>query len=740
MKELQKTIARVQWQLYANGGLKALLLAAAAYLLSAAFLPATTLPWLVAALVFGVGMVAQNVFVDKKPEAVSLIHQAVGEAEYSLNLLDKAELNLAEQLQVERLNERIARVAMPPVVFTRLGGYAGALGVGLLVYLGAPLLKPDAPARQRLERVISAVTREAPPVPAFESASLTIQPPSYTGLPLRRSADLNVAALSGSVLRWSVRFSRTEGLRVRLTNSRGEERAFRQEAADFVYTDRLLSSGLYAIKAYWRAPSGRDSLVYQSDFYRLEAQPDLAPSIQPVSRELYTYHYLKDDKTIRVSARISDDFRVNQAFIVATVARGSGENVKFREVRMPLTPANFRDERITKTIDLRTLNFAPGDELYYYWAAVDNRQPEANFTKSDTYFIVYKDTTKLEEAELATMAVNIMPEYFRSQRQIIIDTEKLLAKKKKLSPQQFNSTSNEIGFDQKVLRLRYGQYLGEEFETNIGPGGGIPEGAGEGKDPLEGFVHKHDQEGAEHDHAREPGHDHDHGHNHGHSPEADNKDPLAALMEQYVHSHDDAEANTFYEQSTRSLLKMALEQMWQSELHLRLYEPEKALPFERKALEYLKAAQHKARTFVKKSGYDPPPIKEAETRLTGELEHVVDQVRLERRYTADQLARLIGTVLGYLERDQLTAAQKGAVQQLSGALASRNTATGLPNWAILGSLQKLAGGKPLDEREKQVLKARLYRLLEPVPGQGPAQRGEPRLEKAFWKRLTTTAL
>ena len=34
----------------------------------------------------------------------------------------------------------------------------------------------------------------------------------------------------------------------------------------------------------------------------------------------------------------------------------------------------------------------------------------------------------------------------------------------------FKSQSNEIGFDQKVLRLRYGQFLGEEFETSAGGG------------------------------------------------------------------------------------------------------------------------------------------------------------------------------------------------------------------------------------------------------------------------------
>jgi hypothetical protein len=123
--------------------------------------------------------------------------------------------------------------------------------------------------------------------------------------------------------------------------------------------------------------------------------------------------------------------------------------VKFRELKLPIAQANFKETKVAQTIDLKALNFAPGDELYYYWAAIDNKRPEPNFTKSDTYFVVYKDTSKVEEAELATMAMNILPEYFRSQRQIIIDTEKLIAKRSKIPAKEFNSTSNEIGFDKR---------------------------------------------------------------------------------------------------------------------------------------------------------------------------------------------------------------------------------------------------------------------------------------------------
>ncbi|WP_234734433.1 hypothetical protein [Tellurirhabdus bombi] len=753
MNNLKNLITSVVYQLYANALLKSLLLAVSVYLLVVTFTNSPVIAGIAGVLGLGIGIILTRLYQYKKPQAISIIHQQIGDTEYSLALLDKEEYNIAERLQLDRLAEKAATVRTPTILFSKVGFYGILFLAALAFHFAYPLIPSKSAAQKSIfAEETAAATPTRPAIPAFQSATLQIQPPAYTALPAIKSADLNATAITGSVLKWQLKFSNSERLSVRLVNSRGEELNFRKTGGGFEHTDGLLASGLYAIKAYWRNAGKKDSLVYQSDYYRLEAKPDLAPKIEPKSKELYSYHLLKDKKTISISAKISDDFKVSQAFIVATLARGSGENVKFREVRIPLSGANYKEAQLTKIIDLKAFNFTPGDELYYYWAAVDNKKPEANFTKSDTYFIVYKDTTKLEEADLATMAVNVMPEYFRSQRQIIIDTEKLIAKRKKISSKEFNSASNEIGFDQKVLRLRYGQYLGEEFENSIGGSEPLAEN---NANLLDGFVHKHDSEGehgeaktfafkmaekAESQQAAKSGGD-AHGHSHG-DAKADNseQDPLAALMEQYVHSHDDGEANTFYEQSTKSLLKASLEQMWQSELHLRLYEPEKALPFERKALELLKAAQQKARTYVKKTSLDPPPIKEKETRLTGEMINVNYDFKQEKSYDAPRIAQLSGDVLGFLEQEELSNKQKLTVQQLSTLLANGTTATGLPSWSVLRGLQKLVGDKTLSTDEKRQLKTKLYTL---AGSNSQGNRGsstqsytsERNLEKAFWRHL-----
>ena len=754
MESLHQLIRSITTQLYANSWLKAAFIGVSAGLLLA-LLPVGV------AVILGVTAVATllaawqlGAFEAKQLAAISLLHRTLGQTEYSLPLLTKPDPNMAEQLQLNRLGERAAQVPQPFVALQNLRPYALLLLVSGAVF-ALVRFWPSTPQKAATTGVQTEnrkqKTANALIPPAFQSARLLVQPPAYTGLPIRNTTDMNVTAYVGSVLRWQVQLSQTDRVRVALVNSRGEELAFTRQNGLFSHQDRVLNSGLYALRGYWKTPRNRDSLIYQSDFYRLEAQPDVPPTIRPTSKELHRFHRMGEPMQLRVQAQISDDFRVQGAFIVATLARGSGENVKFRESHFPVTPPSgsgpFKSALLSHTLDLAKLGFTPGDELYYYWAATDNRigaanRPNPQLTKSDTYFVVFKDTARTDDAELATMAVNIMPEYFRSQRQIIIDTDKLIAKKKKLAKPAFNNTSNEIGFDQKVLRLRYGQYLGEEFENQIG---GHSPLADNDANLLAGYEHRHDvntdPNGEVSPAAKEPEHeehkggeDHDHG---DHGPKnGQEPDPMAALMEQYVHNHDNGEVNTFYEQSTRSLLKMALEQMWQSELHLRLYEPELARPFEQKALEYLKMAQQKARAYAKKSGYDPPPLKEKETRLTGELGKLDSQHRLARQYRNVPVATLVAELLGYVGLPKLSPAQRQNVGQLSMALSGPLLQSGLANWSVLAQLQQLASGKPLTSNNIEQIQTRLASLVsQGTGGNRPGLLSEKKLETAFWQKL-----
>ena len=83
------------------------------------------------------------------------------------------------------------------------------------------------------------------------------------------------------------------------------------------------------------------------------------------------------------------------------------------------------------------------------------------------------------------------------------------------------------------------------------------------------------------------------------------------MLEEYGHTHDHAEAATLLDPETRTTLKAALDQMWQSELHLRQGHPERALPYAYRALQLIKQVQQARRIYLARVGPELPPIDES---------------------------------------------------------------------------------------------------------------------------------
>ncbi len=260
--------------------------------------------------------------------------------------------------------------------------------------------------------------------------------------------------------------------------------------------------------------------------------------------------------------------------------------------------------------------------------------------------------------------------------------------------------------------------------------------AGESENILDGFEHKHDQEGenegggaiqsgiqteAEHAHEEEGG-----------KNEAD--DGLGSMLDAFLHNHESEEMNTFFEGSTKGILKMALEQMWQSELHLRLFEPEKAIPFQYKALELLKSVQQKSRVYVKRTGFDPPPIREEEKRLTGELKDLEQQILKEQAAINQQLAPLAGRILGILQQESLSQEDQITIQSFGKLWTQRMQYSGMEDWSVLLLVQKMAAGT-LQAEDAIELRKKLYPYLSNSKSLNASYLPQQDLQKAFWKNL-----
>jgi len=267
------------------------------------------------------------------------------------------------------------------------------------------------------------------------------------------------------------------------------------------------------------------------------------------------------------------------------------------------------------------LNVEPGDELYFYVQARDNN---AQLSRTDVYIVSVQDTAQLLSMDGILSGTDIKPEYFRSERQIILDAETLLKEKDTLRQDKFKDRSNELGTDQKLLRLRYGKFLGEEAEGNI-------------EDPRVA----------------------------GNDKAVDPKDfgNGAKILDEYTDKHDNAEDAQFFDPKVKEQLKATLTEMWKAELQLRLYQPAEALPFAYKALRLLKDLQQKSRSFVAKTAYNPSPLK-MEKRLSGDLDKIIQPTEhRELKIVEDRFSSLKKAV-GILEQLSYTNNISGADRRL----------------------------------------------------------------------------
>lgn len=566
---------------------------------------------------FTLAFIRYRLHLLNEKKVIAFIDQQHQQLENSTDLLVKesATLTVLEQLQQQRVLDQFTRVQHELKLPNRVAMAALVFGGSVLITFALSAFNFVRETGTTKQSAKSEQVKDSPEVAlpvAVKSLAITVTPPAYVGVRPHTTATPQLSVPEGSEIQWKITFTDSVS-GAALIFSAKETVKLHSRGNTKTVTRKFSSPAFYQIQ--WTDHAGK---TRSSDYYKIEVIRDQAPEIAVTNLEQSLELSIKDKLVIDVKSTIKDDYHVNDAYIIATVSKGSGESVKFREEKLKFTsPARISGQQInaSRTIDILKLGLEPGDELYFYAEAIDNRQPIPNRSRTETFFITLQDTASQSLSVEGGLGVDLMPEYFRSQRQIIIDTEKLLRDKKKISKHDFNFKSNELGYDQKVLRLKYGEFLGEEFETQIGethPG----EESETTEDIAAKYWHTHDKDN-EHNLVAEKKHADDHGHAH----EGESEDKTKELMDAYKHQHDDPEEATFFNQSIRSKLKAALTIMWDAELYLRLYEPEKSLPYQYRALKILKEVSNDSRIYVHKTGFDPPPLKE-EKRLTGDLSEI----------------------------------------------------------------------------------------------------------------------
>ncbi|MDB5236633.1 MAG: hypothetical protein JWR44_3626 [Hymenobacter sp.] len=521
-------------------------------------------------------------------------------------------LNLLEKLQQQRVAQRLdelqkAKALSLPVSFRQSFTITSILLVASAIVwwwpAAAGTAKPGGVAMHFTPAAAAAPGKAKPP--RIVETLVEVTPPAYTRLPAFEPAAASFQCPEGSRVRWQVRIAgRT---RLAPVVEMGRQQLVLSPVAGragLYFAEKVLtSSTLYRLRFAGTV----------SDDYAIVVRADEAPVVRIHTPKPYTLVAFGQRPQLPVRATVRDDYGLTRAELVITVAQGQGEAVKFREVRRDLSaglggPAPVgqpAQATLASQLGLPQLGLTYGDELYFYILARDNAGHTA---RTDAYLVQWQDTAVADSPADVGMGVKVAPAYFRSQRQIIIDTEKLIAEKARLDAPTVARRANDLGFDQQTLRLRYGKFMGEEAEAGIG--------AGAAHSPIA------EDEEAPADHPAPTAEAEEH-HDHPEPLTSPSKaSPTAetdALMEPYIHRHDDSETADFLEPAVKAKLRAVLDQMWAAELRLRTGQLKAALPYEYRALRLLKEVQQQTRAYVKKAGFTPPPMPEATLRLTGEL-------------------------------------------------------------------------------------------------------------------------
>ena len=479
------------------------------------------------------------------------IDGAVPALEDSSALLVRADTPVA-RLQQQRLLERVSHA----IGRDELRAIARAR-----IPLGLHWVAISCTAAGALWVFQSAQPGSSPAAPALAPAAaaekseivMRITPPKYTGVAPSQAAPRDLQVPEQSAVEWCLKKPRDGEPPVELSD--GQVLKLGQACARWTASESV----------FWRWRGAR---------YNLKVVPDTAPRITVSAPKEMVHVLAMDAKSARIAVEVRDDYAVTRATMHLTLARGSGENVRFSDREVPLPGS--KDPRVrswSKEWSLAELGMEPGDELYFFVRALDNAG-RVHQSQSPTYTL--RLPGPVEEGEESTaLPMLVKPENLRSQRQIIIDTEQLVADMKanpRLNAATVQARSQAIAGDQAMLRRRYGQFLGEESSLFGG--------------------------------------DDDHEAEEGGSP--------GDMIAEYGHMHDESENATLFDEATKKVLRRALSAMWDAEKALRAITPKPALPPEYKALAAIKELQQADRIYLHKTAFAPPAIKE-EIRMTGDV-------------------------------------------------------------------------------------------------------------------------
>lgn len=507
----------------------------------------------------------------------------------------QGERSALERLQQARLQARLRLAPLPDVRTPWPSRPLAASGLLALAVAAVATVWNAVPREAAMETAAPASEAAGAAQTRILDRQLEVQPPAYTGLPTQRLDRLQAQVPEGSTLRWRLRFA-PQPQSAELLFHDGTRVPLQRRGADWIASRQVRKSTFYRVRLI--APLPLPAMRPQ----RIDVIADRPPQIRVIQPDRTLVVLERKQAHWPLAFEATDDFGLGAARLRITLAQGSGEIIAVSARTLTLSgQGDARRRTYRHQLDLGALGFAVGDDLVVRLSISDQRTPTAQTTRSSSFILRWPPEAGAEATGVEIMVKRALPAYFRSQRQIIIDSEALLARRRRLDAETYLQTADEIGVDQRLLRLKYGQFLGQE--TSEAPRSPVPAAA-----DAEAGAETADEHGDD---------------DHADATPSVVGDPAQA-MAAFGHTHDQPEAATLLDPDTRALLKSALDEMWQAELHLRQGNVDTALPYEYRALRFIKQVQQASRIYLARVGSELPPIDEGR-RLSGDRKGLQSQ-------------------------------------------------------------------------------------------------------------------
>lgn len=295
----------------------------------------------------------------------------------------------------------------------------------------------------------------------------------------------------------------------------------------------------------------------------IEPVADLPPVVTLVS-PAHDSVFRTPHGRIPLNADVSDDFGIASMSFEYIVSSGEGESFTFKSGTLGATRPGTRTANATASLSIDSLGLKPGDIVHLRAVAKDaNNVSGPGVGTSETRAIRIARADEYDSVAVDAAAPSEADKSVISERMLIMLAEALQKKRSSLTRDTLLRESQGIASDQKKLR----RAVGDVVFTRLG---GQPSGE------------EHSDEEA--------------------SPKAKTMEEMLARADSATNRSTDPidfEGDESPVVAVNKPLLEAYNAMWDASLHLEMGEPDKALPFMRRALDAIQRARRAERLYLR---------------------------------------------------------------------------------------------------------------------------------------------